>query len=198
MLLTTRRRWRKRVSVRRRASGRVHYNYFRDYDSAVGRYVQSDPIGLLGSALSTFTYAYDSPLKFVDPSGLAPPGGATDFRDFIRNSFFGGRFLTKTLDQTGNPGAGVVATNFGIRTCRICSSNRVANTTSAMKTNVVASSAIDNSWKAQERKVEAQSCQESITSFSAPAAVRLTIEQEKSSGMLSRREVRHEYPPGPD
>ena len=26
----------------------LHYNYFRDYDPAVGRYVQSDPIRLEG------------------------------------------------------------------------------------------------------------------------------------------------------
>jgi len=25
-----------------------HYNYFRDYDPAIGRYVESDPIGLRG------------------------------------------------------------------------------------------------------------------------------------------------------
>jgi len=26
----------------------LHYNYFRDYDSQTGRYVQADPIGLAG------------------------------------------------------------------------------------------------------------------------------------------------------
>ena len=30
------------------AKSALHYNYFRDYDSATGRYVQSDPIGLEG------------------------------------------------------------------------------------------------------------------------------------------------------
>jgi RHS repeat-associated protein len=51
------------------ASG-LSYNYFRDYDSEVGRYVQSDPLGLIGG-LSTYAYANQGPLKFVDPFGLA-------------------------------------------------------------------------------------------------------------------------------
>ena len=50
------------------ASG-LNQNYFRDYDSATGRYGQSDPIGL-GGGLSTFGYVGGSPLYLIDPLGL--------------------------------------------------------------------------------------------------------------------------------
>ena len=47
----------------------THYNYFRDYDPAIGRYVQSDPIGLWGG-LNTYTYVGNRPLTYIDPNGL--------------------------------------------------------------------------------------------------------------------------------
>jgi RHS repeat-associated protein len=46
----------------------LHYNYFRDYDPAKGRYLQSDPIGLRAGA-NTFAYVRNNPLTHVDPRG---------------------------------------------------------------------------------------------------------------------------------
>ena len=50
------------------ASG-LNYNYFRDYDIVVGRYVESDPVGLRGS-IASYEYAGSAPGKNVDPAGL--------------------------------------------------------------------------------------------------------------------------------
>jgi len=49
----------------------LHYNYFRDYAPELGRYVQSDPVGLRGG-LNTYSYSFQSPLKYIDPDGLNP------------------------------------------------------------------------------------------------------------------------------
>ena len=46
-----------------------HYNYFRDYDPALGRYVESDLIGLSGG-LNTYSYVWQAPLSYLDPHGL--------------------------------------------------------------------------------------------------------------------------------
>ena len=56
----------------------THYNYYRDYNPGVGRYVESDPIGLRGG-LNTYAYAGGSPLWRIDLWGLWSPGGHDAF-----------------------------------------------------------------------------------------------------------------------
>ena len=47
----------------------LFYNYFRYYDAEIGRYVTSDPIGML-AGLSLYGYVNNNPLKGADPYGL--------------------------------------------------------------------------------------------------------------------------------
>ena len=62
----------------------THYNYFRDYDPAQGRYIESDPIGLTGG-INGYGYVESDPLDLVDPMGLMGQGpGAGQARAPVR------------------------------------------------------------------------------------------------------------------
>lgn len=51
----------------------LYYNYFRDYNPNIGRYVQADPIGLRGG-INLFAYTKNNPIKFTDSTGLTSGG----------------------------------------------------------------------------------------------------------------------------
>jgi RHS repeat-associated protein len=83
------------------------YNYFRDYDSNIGRYVESDPIGLQAGP-NTYLYVQGSPLGLYDKTGLSWDGASQSARDLVAwiqgslgNPNYGPTApITKDLQQT--------------------------------------------------------------------------------------------------
>ncbi len=47
----------------------LYYNRARDYDPLTGRYIQADPIGLMGD-VNPYIYANSDPVNLIDPLGL--------------------------------------------------------------------------------------------------------------------------------
>lgn len=59
------------------------YNSFRDYDSAIGRYTRSDPMGIDGGT-NTYAYVDSTPVSAADPLGLlAVHGSCAAFKSSI-------------------------------------------------------------------------------------------------------------------
>lgn len=71
-----------RFTGRVQASGTLNYHRRRFYDTAMGRFISEDPIGIRGG-IDIYSYARNNPLRFKDGRGLAPADtfgvGVSDF-----------------------------------------------------------------------------------------------------------------------
>ena len=74
-----------------------HYNYHRYYESTIGRYLRSDPIGFI-RGFNLYGYVHNNPINFIDQFGL---------QEYNYGGPDGWQTFSNALSVTGGPPPGV-------------------------------------------------------------------------------------------
>ena len=83
-----------------REGGGLYFMKRRYYDAMTGRFIQKDPIGIIGG-LNVYTYAGNNPVTYMDPEGLMGPVAAVAVAGVILVSYGGACFCLRH-DRTMN------------------------------------------------------------------------------------------------
>ncbi|NVN90914.1 MAG: RHS repeat-associated core domain-containing protein [Desulfuromonadales bacterium] len=89
------------------AEAGLNYNLNRDYNPAIGRYVQADPIGLWGG-INPFVYTGNNPIDWIDPFGWSRDSQAA-WRNLGATLGFLLSLPVDVFEDLSTFGAGVIA-----------------------------------------------------------------------------------------
>jgi RHS repeat-associated protein len=91
----------------------LNYNYMRDYNPAIGRYIEKDPIGFRGG-INLYAYVKNQPTNRIDPYGLLDAGTAAGFGGSAYGLYQDFTKLPTTPGKAALWGVDVISNQLGI------------------------------------------------------------------------------------